>query len=255
MNILITGGLGFIGTATANALKKNHSVYLYDLKANQDILDIKKLEATFASIKPEIVYHFAAQASVVTSLRNPFYDANNNILGTIAVLEQCKKWGAKIVYSASGGTAYGGRKNKPFTESDASNPYSPYGISKYTGELYIKSSGINYTILRYANVYGPGQSSQGEAGVIAIFIDRIIKKEKPLIRGDGAHTRDYVFINDVVNANIMAINWSGTLNIGTGIATSVIEIYKLIANALNYKNGYGLVDPTDEIDHVEAGWV
>jgi len=250
MRILVTGGMGFIGTATVKELIKNHTVYVYDIKAGEDILDSTKLDEVFKEIKPEVVFHFAARVSVLESLRMSSEYAQTNILGTIAVANHCEKWGSKIIYASSGGTIYGNRKDEPFDETSTVQPHSPYGISKYAGELYVQCLNRDYVILRYGNVYGPGQSTEGESMVVAIFMDRIVNGDKPVIRGNGLQTRDYVYINDVVDANIMALDWFGTFNIGTGIATSVFDVYRLIADAMDYHGGYDSVDLVGEIEHV-----
>ena len=249
MRVLVTGGMGFIGTANVQELKKSHSVTVYDIKAGDDILNSAKLEQVFEEVKPDTVFHLAAKVSVVESLRVPSKYAATNILGTIAVAEQCNKWGSKLIYASSGGTIYGGRK-EPFKEDDAAHPQSPYGISKYAGELFIQHSNKDHVILRYGNVYGPGQSTEGEAMVVAIFMDRITHGERPVIRGNGLQTRDYVYISDVVDANIMALDWSGTFNIGTGIATSVLDVHKYIADCMGYDGTYDSADSLGEIDHI-----
>jgi len=250
MRILITGGMGFIGTATAEALRNEHSVRVYDIKKGEDILDLVKLENAFKSLEPEIVFHLAARVSVVESLRMPSEYAETNILGTIAVADQCNKWGSKLIYASSGGTIYGGGTGVSFTEENPPNPQSPYGISKYAGELYVKNLNTNHVILRYGNVYGPGQSSEGESMVIAVFLERMTRGDKPIIRGDGLQTRDYVYITDVVDANLMAMQWDGTYNIGSSKSTSVIEVYKLLADATGFDDGYELAGSIGEIDHV-----
>jgi UDP-glucose 4-epimerase len=262
MRILVTGGMGFIGTATIQELKKSHSVTVYDIKAGDDILDTARLKQVFEEVKPEVVFHLAAKVSVVESLRIPSEYAATNILGTIAVAEQCNKWGSKLIYASSGGTIYGGRI-EPFKEDDAAHPQSPYGISKYAGELYVQSLCSDHVILRYGNVYGPGQSTEGEAMVVAIFMDRIINDTKPVIRGNGLQTRDYIYISDVVDANVMALNWSGIINIGTGIATSVLDIYKYVTDSMGYDGTYDSADSLGEIEHISLsckkanalGWV
>ena len=249
MRILVTGGMGFIGTATIKELIKNHTVTIYDIKAGEDILNPAKLQKVFERVKPEVVFHLAAKVSVVESLCIPSEYAATNILGTIAVAEQCNKWGAKMIYASSGGTIYGGRK-EPFKEDDIAQPQSPYGVSKYAGELYVRCLNSDFVILRYSNVYGPGQSVEGESMVVAIFMDRIMSGDRPVIRGNGLQTRDYVYIDDVVNANLMALEWEGIFNIGTSVATTVIDVYQLVAGSMSYDGGYDLVDSIGEIDHI-----
>lgn len=248
MRILVTGGMGFIGNATINLLKKNHKVVSYDIQAGEDILDPNRLDVAFRELRPEVVFHLAAQVLVLESFNSPSSYAVSNILGTVAVAEQCKKWGAKIIYASSGGAIYGSRKGL-FDEEYLPQPFSPYGISKYTGELFVKSIVQNHVILRYANVYGPGQFCKGESIVVANFLEKMIKGDKPIIRGNGLQTRDYVYIDDVVEANLMALGWEGTYNIGTGKATSVIEIYGILADLMDYKGGYEFAGSKGEIEH------
>ncbi|MFC1897860.1 NAD-dependent epimerase/dehydratase family protein [Chloroflexota bacterium] len=249
MRFLVTGGLGFIGTATIKKLERDHDVSSFDIKAGEDILDLNMLESAFKRSQPEVVFHFAARTSVVESIHQPFAYAETNILGTINVIEQCRKSGAKLIYASSGGTVYGEGK-VPFRETDPARPFSPYGISKYTGELLVNDFHEERVILRYANVYGPDQSGEGESGVISKYIQRVLNNVKPIIRGDGRQTRDYIYIDDVVDANLMALKWKGTYNISTGISTSVLDLYKELEDTMNYKGGYDVVDSMGELEHV-----
>ncbi len=244
--ILITGGAGFIGSHIQDALlEQGHHVAVVDnLKTGNkknlnkkatfyqyDILD-KKLEKVFAKEQPEIVYHFAAHIEARESAKDPLYDANVNILGSINVLENCRKAGVKkIIFASSGGEVYGDASVIPTDEHYVPAPISPYGIAKFTVEKYLqayaKLYGIQFVVLRLGNVYGPRQNPKGEAGVIAIFADKMLHGGQPFIHGTGKQTKDYVFVGDVVQAAILAIQAAenGIFNIGTGRETSVLDIF------------------------------
>jgi UDP-glucose 4-epimerase len=166
------------------------------------------------------------------SVSDPIYDANINILGTINLLQSCIKTGVKkFMFASTGGAIYGEQEYFPADENHPTKPVSPYGITKLTVEKYLffykNEYGLNYTILRYANVYGPRQNPLGEAGVVSIFVNRLLKNENPVINGHGKQTRDYVFVEDVVKANALNLddNSSDIYNVGTGIETSVNEIF------------------------------
>ncbi len=254
--ILVTGGAGFIGSHIVDKLIENtHDVIILDNlttgnknninpKAefvNADIRD-KDLNEKINFKDVEVIIHQAAQINVRSSVENPMHDANINVLGTINILEMMRKYDInKIVFASSGGAVYGEPNYLPVDEDHPITPLSPYGLSKYVGEEYIKLYnrlyGIEYAILRYSNVYGERQDPRGEAGVISIFIDKMLKNQSPIIFGDGNQTRDFVYVGDVAKANLMALNWKNeVVNIGTGKETSVNELYKIIANELNYKN-------------------
>jgi UDP-glucose 4-epimerase len=173
------------------------------------------------------------------SVADPGFDARINIIGFVNLLEGCKDAGVKkVIFSSSGGAVYGDREPIPATEEHETLPLSPYGVSKLAGELYLGyyqiAFGLPYVALRYANVYGPRQSSQGEAGVVAIFISHLLAGKKPVINGDGKQTRDYVFVGDVVAANIAALDARhvGAVNIGTGKETDVVTICNLLRNGV-----------------------
>ncbi|MBN1376936.1 SDR family oxidoreductase [Candidatus Woesearchaeota archaeon] len=256
MKCLVTGGAGFIGSNIVdNLIEKNHKVIIIDnlttgTKENinekavfyeMDIRD-KKVEDVFKKEKPEIVFHTAAQIDVRKSVEDPIWDSEINISGSLNILENCKKYNVKkFIFSSTGGAIYGDTENIPTTEKEEAKPISPYGICKLSVEKYLhyygKIFGLDYVSLRYSNVYGPRQNSKGEAGVVAIFIDKILNNEQPLINGDGKQTRDYVFVKDVVNANMLAFekNITGIYNIGTANETTVNEIFRLINKNLGNK--------------------
>ena len=253
--ILVTGGAGFIGSHIVDKLiENNYDVIILDnLTAgnknninpkaefvNADIRD-KDLDEKINFKDIEVVIHQAAQINVRYSVENPVNDANINILGIINILEFMEKYDInKIIFASSGGAVYGEPNYLPVDENHPINPLSPYGLSKYVGEEYIKLynrlHGIEYAILRYSNVYGERQDPRGEAGVISIFIDKMLKNQNPVIFGDGNQTRDFVYVGDVARANLMALNWKNEIvNIGTGKETSVNELFNIIKNEIGFK--------------------
>ena len=249
MKILVTGGAGFIGSQVADAYIENgNEVVIVDNLStgrkeninpdakfiNIDITD-KKIRQLFKEEKFDVVNHHAAQIDVRKSVADPIYDASINIIGTINILEHCVKEGVKkTIFASTGGAVYGEQKYFPADENHPVNPVSPYGITKLSIEKYLNfyqvEYGLNYTILRYANVYGPRQNPLGEAGVVAIFTNKLLQAEQPIINGDGSQTRDYVFVEDVVKANLLILkdNTSNIYNIGTGSETNVNELYKIL---------------------------
>ncbi|MEM4134250.1 MAG: SDR family oxidoreductase [Candidatus Micrarchaeia archaeon] len=251
MKILVTGGAGFIGSNLVDTLiRKNHEVIVLDNLStgkieninenavfyNIDLRDSLKLKSLFEKERPEIVYHLAAQINVRKSIKDPFYDESVNVVGSLNLLEYCKDYGVKrIIYSSSGGAVYGEPNKLPAPEEHKIKPLSHYGASKFAVESYLSVYnsiyGLDYITLRYANVYGPRQDFLGEAGVIAIFIKNALSEEPLTIFGDGNQTRDFIFVNDVVNANILSLIYRGNFkifNIGTGIPTSINQIAKEI---------------------------
>jgi UDP-glucose 4-epimerase len=245
MKIVVTGGAGFIASHIVDAyIQLNHEVYIIDdLSTGQNrnlnpsakvyTLDIADPKAgrLIAEIKPHVLNHHAAQMDVRRSVADPAFDARVNIIGFINLLEACKDAGVKrVIFSSSGGAVYGDREPIPAAEAHETLPLSPYGVSKLTGELYLgyyqMAFGLPYVALRYANVYGPRQSTQGEAGVVAIFISQLLAGKNPVINGDGKQTRDYVFVGDVVRANIAALDsdFIGAVNIGAGKETDVVTL-------------------------------
>ncbi|MDP1710697.1 MAG: NAD-dependent epimerase/dehydratase family protein, partial [candidate division WWE3 bacterium] len=206
-----------------------------------DICDLPKLEEVFQDFKPEAVFHLAAHIDLRESFKDPAQDAQNNIVGSLNILKLMPDFGTrKIIFSSTGGAIYGEAVQIPTSETYFSIPASPYGISKLSVEHYLnvwqKLHGIEYVALRYSNVYGPRQGGKGEAGVTAIFIKKMLKGEPIEIFGDGKQTRDYVYVADVVAANLAALEFhgSGVFNIATGLEVSVNEVYEKISKLLSY---------------------
>jgi UDP-glucose 4-epimerase len=249
MKILVTGGAGFIGSNLVDSLvEKGEEVFIVDdlssgdekninKKANFfkcDISNKEELKKVFNDVRPEIVFHLAAQIDVRISTEEPERDAKINIIGTINILDLMKEFNTrKIIFSSSGGAIYG-EVDDPATEDYEKNPESCYGISKYAGEFYIKffskNYGLEYTILRYGNVYGERQSVKGEAGVVAIFINRIFNNQECTLYGYGKMFRDYVYVKDIVKTNILSIEKGKNkiYNVGTGKSKSVIDVFETI---------------------------
>ena len=194
-----------------------------------------RLERVFRNERPNIVMHLAAQMDVRKSVEDPMFDAQVNVLGTLNVLQQAVKHGVrKVVFSSSGGAIYGEQDVFPAPESHPTRPMSPYGLSKLCGEQYLsyfqRASGLQMVSLRYANVYGPRQDPEGEAGVVAIFIQKMLHNEQAVINGNGRQTRDFVYVDDVVEANLamMGQETEGTYNVGTGLETSVNDLFRIL---------------------------
>jgi len=254
MKCLITGGAGFIASHLVDKLiEEGHEVTIVDNLStgkkenlnpkadfyNVDILD-SKISNIFKEKKPDIVFHYAAQIDVRKSVENPVESAKINILGSLNILENCKNFGVKkIVFASTGGAIYGEAKTVPTPEDYLPQPISPYGIEKLIVEHYLdfykKQYNLDYLILRFANVYGPRQNSKGEAGVVAIFCDSILAGSQIIINGSGEQTRDFVFVEDIINANILGVkkNKNGTFNVGTGEETDINTIF------LNLKKLFG----------------
>jgi UDP-glucose 4-epimerase len=196
-----------------------------------DILDLA-VRKLIAAEKIEVVNHHAAQMDVRRSVADPLFDARVNLLGMLNVLEGAREAKVKkVIFSSSGGTVYGEQAEFPASEDHATQPISPYGVSKRSGEHYLYFYSVEYDIpyiaLRYANIYGPRQDPHGEAGVVAIFTLRLLSGQQPIINGDGKQTRDYVFVKDVARANLAALqaNYCGPINIGTSIETDVNRLF------------------------------
>jgi UDP-glucose 4-epimerase len=249
MNVLVTGGAGFIGSTLAEALiGRGHRVTIIDnlttgkrsnipSQAEFCELDIAspEVDKVFEQGKFQTFFHLAAQMDVRKSVENPAFDAGTNILGGINLLQAAVRHKVKkVIFSSTGGAIYGEQEEFPATETHAANPVSPYGISKLAFEKYLFfynfQHGLSYVSVRYANVYGPRQNSEGEAGVVAIFCKKLLKGEKAVIYGDGGQTRDFVYVDDVVKANLLAMNFDSSMafNIGTGIETDINTIFEKI---------------------------
>ena len=254
MNILVTGGAGFIGSHIADAyIAEGHNVIIVDNlsggvlenvnpKAKFYQLDVRseKLEDVFQKEKIDVVNHLAAQMDVRRSVSDPKFDASVNVLGGLNIFESARRHRVKkIIFSSTGGAIYGEQDYFPADEEHPTRPISPYGISKLCIEKYLfyykTVFGINYIVLRYANVYGPRQNPHGEAGVIAIFCNKMLKGEQPVINGYGKQTRDYTFVGDVVKANLLALKYDGSniYNIGTGIEADVNKLFLELRSHLN----------------------
>lgn len=261
--ILVIGGAGFIGSHLVDELiKKDHDVVVVDnlssgRKENLNSLakfykiDIKDINIfkVFEKEKPEIVFHFAAKTGVRESIEKPLENADTNILGTLNVLESCRKVSVKkIIFASSGGAIYNPNGKLPFEESSSELPFSPYGVAKLSGEKYLdyyqNIFGLDYVSLRFANIYGPRQSFCGESGVISIFCAKMLSKKQPVIYGDGEQTRDFVYVKDAVRACIMAAKESvtGVFNVGTAKETSINEIFDIIKKIVrsDFKKKYNL---------------
>ncbi|MCX7703245.1 MAG: NAD-dependent epimerase/dehydratase family protein [Planctomycetota bacterium] len=257
MRILVTGGAGFIGSNVVDGyIETGYSVCVVDNLSKGrrknihpkarfyevDILNRHALEEVFIKERPEVVNHHSAQVDVRRSLSEPLFDMSLNIEGSLNLLELSVKYGVKrFIYASSGGAIYGEPRFLPLTEEHPIEPISHYGVSKHTVEHYVElyrhNYGLNYVVLRYSNVYGPRQDPYGEAGVVAIFANLMLKGETPVIFGDGGQTRDFIYVKDVVDANIAALN-KGTnlcLNIGSGKETSVREVFESIAQIVGFK--------------------
>ncbi len=256
MKILVTGGAGFIGSNLVDRfIAEGHEVAIIDNLATGrrsninpgasfhevSITDADAIAEVFAQERPEVVSHHAAQMDVRRSVKEPQFDAETNIIGTINVIEAGRAAGTrKFVFASSGGAIYGDAEVVPTPETAPLQPMSHYGTSKRAGELYFglygRLYGLGWTVLRYANVYGPRQNPHGEAGVNAIFANMMIRGETPTIFGTGDKTRDYVFVADVVEANVRALTLGDGefLNIGTGVQTTDQEVYDAVAAAVGF---------------------
>lgn len=259
--ILLTGGAGFIGSHIVDALiKAGHKVAVVDNLStgktgnlnpkatfyNGSIVS-SKLGDFLRDFQPEVVIHQAANTIIQKSVADPTFDAEQNIIGSLNLIALCIVFGVKkIVFASSGGAVYGEPAWRPVGEAHRIRPLSPYGVSKRCVELYLEhyAGELSYTILRYANVYGPRQNPHGEAGVVAIFRGQMLAGQRPTIFGDGSKTRDYVHVFDVAQANLLAVKdqTSSIYNIGTEIETSDQQIFDMLASTLGYKGKPKYID-------------
>jgi UDP-glucose 4-epimerase len=246
MRVLVTGGAGFIGSHLVDALlEAGHETAVIDnLSTGRreniapgvrfwelDISDCSAVAQAFAEVAPEVVFHFAAQASVTRSLADPSYDAMSNLVGGLNVLQEAiKRNSHHFVFASTGGAIYGEPEQIPAGEDVVARPLCPYGVAKLAFEQYLamfaRVQDLSYTCLRFGNIFGPRQDPLGEAGVIAIFVGRLLRGEPPIVYGDGRQTRDYVYVGDAVAAALraMELRKTGVFNIGTGRQTSVLEL-------------------------------
>jgi UDP-glucose 4-epimerase len=244
---IVTGGAGFIGSHIVDALvARGDEVHVLDdlskglrenvpAGAELHLADIRSPDEVFDAVRPDAVFHLAAQADVRVSVERPGFDADVNVVGTIAILEGARRHGAQVVFASSGGAGYG-ECDGPAPESAPLLPLAPYGASKVCGEEYLATwnrlYGARHVSLRLGNVYGPRQMPHGEAGVVAIFMGLLHEGGTPTIFGDGRQTRDYVYVGDVARAMLLALDRDGGVyNVGTGVETSVLELYDAIRTA------------------------
>lgn len=255
MNILVTGGAGFIGSHVADAyLNAGHRVLVLDdlssgIKENVprgaaffqvDLRDDAAMAEVFRGHSINVVNHHAAQMDLRKSVEDPVFDASVNIIGSLNLLELSLKHGVrKFIFASTGGAIYGEQERFPADEQHPVRPLSPYGIAKLAVERYLyyygQVHGIRYTSLRYGNVYGPRQNPNGEAGVVSIFANKMLRGEQSIIHGDGHQTRDYVYVGDAVRANLLALEYSGSdaFNVGTGVETDVNTVFQKLKSLTN----------------------
>lgn len=267
MKVLVTGGAGFIASHVADGyIEQGHDVAIVDdlsrgFECNLNpksrfycgsVMDRDFLERVFEQERPEVINHHAAQMDVRRGVREPVFDASLNILGSINLLELAVEHKTKrVIYISTAGAAYGEPKRLPVSEDDPVNPITPYGISKHTVEHYLFTFkflyGLEYVVLRYGNVYGPRQSSKGEAGVFAIFSEQMLAGVQPVIYGDGTKYRDYVYIEDVVRANVAAFEHGAgeIFNIANGVPTTDNDVFAAIRDRLkkNVEPKYAAIRP------------
>ncbi|MDQ3008207.1 MAG: GDP-mannose 4,6-dehydratase [bacterium] len=273
MKILITGGAGFIASHVADAyVAAGHEVVIVDNLSTgnvdfipraarfiqADITDKMTIQQIIKAEAPEIINHHAAHIQVGNSVKDPQFDAENNIIALLNIMEAAKDIPIKKIIMASTGGAMYGDKEVPFNETMKEEPVSPYGVSKRSGELYLnyyyQQYQIPFVALRYANVYGPRQNPHGESGVVAIFAEMLMQNKTPVINGEGTNTRDYVFVKDVAQANLLALDTQhvGALNIGTSTETSTNEVFDKIVAALgkNVEKNHGAARPGEQLRSV-----
>ena len=253
MKVLVTGGAGFIGSHVCDALIRNgHDVHVLDdlsggfkeqvpTEATLHVMDIRDDEVAevWQEHRFEVLFHLAAQMDVRRSVADPRFDADVNVGGFLKLMEAGRANGLKkVIFSSTGGAIYGEPDFVPQTEAHALQPLSPYGITKLCTEKYLffyeNTHGIEYVALRYGNVYGPRQNPHGEAGVVAIFCERMLDGTQPVVNGDGKQTRDYVHVKDVVAANLAALRYQGCglFNVGTSVETDVVTLFEILRDEL-----------------------
>ncbi|MFN3286623.1 MAG: NAD-dependent epimerase/dehydratase family protein [bacterium] len=255
MRVLVTGGAGFVGSHVVEVLRAaGHRVAVVDVLDpgraefvpegvplyRVDVAS-RQLEEVFQEERPQAVCHHAAQASVAVSVREPLRDAQVNVLGTLNVLECCVRYGVgRVLFASTGGAIYGEPDRLPVSEDHPTRPVSPYGVHKLCAEQHLAAYGhlygLRWIALRYGNVYGPRQDPYGEAGVVAIFCVAMLEGRQPVIFGDGQHTRDYVYVEDVARANLLALETDvqGVFNVGTGVETPTREIFERVRDATGF---------------------
>ncbi len=255
---IVTGGAGFIGSHVVDALLGDgyEVTVVDDLSAGDrrrvapeadlqvlDIVDLAALSALVERVKPDAIYHLAAQASVVASVENPNRDCEVNVQGTLNVVETAGRVGAPVAFTSTGGALYGDDAPMPTPEDRIPAPLSPYGASKWAAEAYVKtwslSSGVPHAVCRLGNVYGPRQSPHGEAGVVAIFSHHLYTGKAPKLYGHGKPTRDYIYVGDVVSALLAATGKAGTYNVATSVETDVITVWKELQAAAEQSSAPG----------------
>jgi UDP-glucose 4-epimerase len=259
MHVVITGGAGFIGGHSARELlRRGHRVTaLDDLShgrreavpegAELQVIDVRapELSELLVRLRPDALLHLAAQMDVRRSMSDPLFDASVNVLGTVSTLRAAAEAGVKrFVFASSGGAVYGEQEQFPAREDHPRRPASAYGTSKLCGEEYLlfyeRTFPLSALALRYANVYGPGQDPHGEAGVVAIFLEKLLAGAEPVINGDGLQTRDYVHVADVARVNALAVESDvrGALNVGTAKETNVVELSRLLAKFTGFAGSF-----------------
>jgi UDP-glucose 4-epimerase len=268
---MVTGGAGFIGSHTVDALiaeRAGDVCAIDNLSAGKrtrlnpvarfhqvDLRDAASVRAVIEREKPEVIYHLAAQMDVRRSVADPPFDAEVNLVGMLHLMESARQHGLKrIIFASTGGAIYGEQEQFPCDENHALRPVSPYGVAKLATEAYLffyrAQYGIDYLALRYANVYGPRQDPHGEAGVVAIFCGRILDGNPVTIYGDGEQTRDYVYVGDIVRANVAALSSpaTGAINVGTGVETSVNALYDALRTIAEFATPaeYGAERPGEQ---------
>ncbi|MGO9620795.1 MAG: NAD-dependent epimerase/dehydratase family protein [Desulfobaccales bacterium] len=278
--ILLTGGAGFIGSHLAEAfLSQGHEVAVVDnlssgrreqvpVGAQFYSYDIRSQETSdlIGRWRPQVLVHHAAQMSVRLSVEDPVMDARENIMGSLNLFQAAARVGMeKILFASTGGAMYGDQAPVPAREEDPAMPECPYGVAKLAVEHYLhfyqREYGITPISLRYANVYGPRQNGLGEAGVVAIFIEKFLAGEQPLINGDGLQTRDFVCVEDLVAANLAALDYprAGVFNIGTGRETDILTVYRQLQGIIGSPRGpaHGPAKPGEQrrsaLDSTRAG--